>query len=128
MGTKKVVLVDTDILIKVFRGDAKHRKHLNDLKGRIAISIITALELYQGATTKKKKYELEKQFRAYMILQLNDKISLRSLSLAKKYLPTHQLLPPDCLIAATALEHQLELMTDNKRDFNFIKELKFYTP
>ena len=43
MAAKKIVLVDTDILIKVFRGNPVHKKHLDSLKGRIAISIITAL-------------------------------------------------------------------------------------
>lgn len=128
MGTKKIVLVDTDIFIKVFRGDVSHKKHLNSLKGRIAISIICVLELYQGATSKKKKYELEKQLRAYLILPVDENISGSALSLTEKYLPAYSLLPPDCLIAATALHYKFELYTDNKSDFNFIKGLKFYTP
>lgn len=43
----------------------------------------------------------------------------------KKYIPVRQLLPPDGLIAATALHHQMELYTDNKDDFRFIESLKF---
>jgi predicted nucleic acid-binding protein len=35
-------------------------------------------------------------------------------------------LPPDCLIAATALNFSFELFTDNKKDFDFIKGVKFY--
>jgi tRNA(fMet)-specific endonuclease VapC len=128
MGQKKIILVDTDIFIKVFRGNAIHKKHLDYLEGRIAISIITALELYQGVNSKKRKYELEKQLKAYQILLLTDQISLEAMSLMKKYVPENILLPPDGLIAATALGHQLELYTDNKKDFDFIKGLKFYAP
>jgi tRNA(fMet)-specific endonuclease VapC len=128
MGQKKIVLVDTDIFIKVFRGSATHKKTLDTLAGRIAISIITVLELYQGVNSKKRKYELEKQLKAYQVLPLNDQISLTAVLLMKKYLPENLLLPPDGLIAATALHYQLELYTDNKKDFGFIRDLKFYTP
>jgi predicted nucleic acid-binding protein len=126
MVSKKIVLVDTDILIKVFRGDSNHRKHLNDITGRIAISTVTVLELYQGVNSKRRKYDLEKQLRAYRILSVNEKISLRAVSFVKKYSPDKQLLPPDSLIAATAVEYGLELYTDNKIDFNFISGLRFY--
>ncbi len=128
MGAKKVVLVDTDIFIKVFRGDEKHKKHLDALAGRIAVSVVTYLELYQGANTKKRKFGLEKQFKAYQLVHLNEKTSADALLLAKKYLPEKKLLPPDCLIAATALQLQIELFTDNKQDFDFIEGLKFYIP
>ena len=128
MAAKKIVLVDTDILIKVFHGNPVHKKHLDSLKGRIAISIITALELYQGATNKSKKPDLEKQLRAYRLLLIDENISSITLSLTKKYVPQNQLLPPDCLIARTAIHHKLDLYTDNKKDFSFIKGLKFYNP
>jgi len=128
MGQKKIVLVDTDILIKVFRGHAGHKKCLDNLEGRIAISVITVLELYQGVGSKKRKYELEKQLKAYHVLPLNEQISLAAILLMKKYTPENQLLPPDGLIAATVLHQQLELYTDNKKDFGFIKGIRFYIP
>ena len=100
---------------------------MDNLEGRIAVSVITVLELYQGVTSKKRKYELEKQLKAYQIVPLNDQISLAAILLMKKYIPESLLLPPDGLIAATAIHFQLELYTDNKKDFDFIKGLKFYT-
>jgi predicted nucleic acid-binding protein len=33
----------------------------------------------------------------------------------------------DAFIAATAIHNNLLLYTDNKKDFDFIKEIKFYT-
>ena len=128
MAAKKIVLVDTDILIKVFRGDTVRKKHLDVLKGRIAISLITALELYQGVNSNKRKQDLEKQLRAYQLMLVDGNISGVALSLTKKYFPKQQLLPPDCLIASTAIHHKLDLYTDNKSDIDFIKGLKFYTP
>jgi hypothetical protein len=113
----QIVLVDTDIFIKVFRGHIGHKKNLDMLEGRIAVSVITVLELYQGVSSKKRKYELEKQLKAYQILPLTEQISLASVLLMKKYLPENSLLPPDGLIAATALNHEVQLYTDNKKDF-----------
>ena len=126
MGQKKIVLVDTDIFIKVFRGHTGHKKGLDNLKGRIAISVITVIELYQGVASKKRKYELERQLKAYEVLPLNEQISNTAILLMKKYTPENVLLPPDGLIAATAMQNELELYTDNKKDFDFIKGLKFY--
>ncbi len=128
MAEKKPIIVDTDIFIKVFRGDSIRKKHLDVLKGRINISIITILELYQGAKTRQRKHDLEKQLKAYHVLMIDLNISQVALTLVKKYLPKNLLLPPDCLIAATALQYNYELYTDNKTDFNFIKGLKLYKP
>jgi predicted nucleic acid-binding protein len=128
MGTKKVVLVDTDIFIKVFRGNAIHKKNLDLLAGRISVSAITVLELYQGVTSRKRKFDLEKQLRAYRILPVSERISDKAMSLMKKYYPENQMLPPDSLIAATAIYHKLDLYTDNKNDFRFIDDLRFYMP
>jgi tRNA(fMet)-specific endonuclease VapC len=126
MGKKKIVLVDTDIFIKVFRGDIHYKEHLDLLAGNIAVSVITVLELYQGANTKRRKFDLEKQLKAYHIVHVDEKISAAARLLTKKYLPEKKLLPPDCLIAATALNFSFELFTDNKKDFDFIKGVKFY--
>ena len=35
---------------------------------------------------------------------------------------------PDALVAATALEHGLELMTRNRRDFDRIRDLRVRSP
>lgn len=128
MGKKKLVLVDTDIFIKMFRGERVYRENLDALKGNIAVSTITVLELYQGAKGKRRIYDLEKQLRAYHILHVDEAISIRACSLMKKYGSKFSLLPPDCLIAATALQHKLPLFTDNKQDFEFIDSLGFYKP
>lgn len=126
MGKKKVVLVDTDIFIKVFRGDTKHKLTLEKPEGRIGISIISVLELFQCINSLKRKYELDKQLKAYHIINIDSKISETSFLICKKYLPKKKILPPDCLIASTALVYNLDLYTDNKGDFDFIDGITFY--
>jgi predicted nucleic acid-binding protein len=41
MASKGIVIVDTDILIKVYRGDEIKREQLEKLSGKVALSIIT---------------------------------------------------------------------------------------
>lgn len=125
MGKKKIVLVDTDILIKVFRGNTIHKKKLDSLSGSITVSIITVLELYQGVHSKKNKIGLEKQLKAYNISFIDDRTSIISWNLQKKYSPKNKLHPADCIIAATALRNDFILFTDNIKDYDFIEGITF---
>lgn len=71
MATKETIIVDTDILIKVYRGDVTKRQQLERLKGRVAITIVTVLELMQGVNTKKKLFDFTvnlRHFRLYTLM------------------------------------------------------------
>ena len=128
MESKKIILVDSDILIKVFRGNKILKTNLDDLENRIVISAVTAFELYVGANSEKRIIETNKQLKAYQIAHITETISIRALSLFKEYKSKHTLLVADTLIAATALTLDIELFTDNKKDYDFIKGIKFYKP
>ena len=68
---KDLILVDSCVLIKAFRKDAKAN---NDLKGIInhtAYSVITQLELMIGANTFQKKEAINKIFESYYLIPLN---------------------------------------------------------
>ncbi|MEP7144267.1 MAG: PIN domain-containing protein [Ferruginibacter sp.] len=126
MGQKPQILVDTDILIKVFRGDKKKKKILDDHKGKLAVSIITYFELLNGLKTKQRIIDLTKQMRAYAVMHHSEDISQRAFSVFQKYITTHNLLAADTLIASTAIENGLHLQTDNSEDFLFNKELQLF--
>ncbi len=46
----------------------------------------------------------------------------------KTYALSHKLTIPDALIASTAIIHQIQLYTLNKKDFTFIPDLILYNP
>ena len=71
MAQKKIIVVDTDILIKVYRGDEVKKKQLDKLKGNVAISIITALELMQGIKSRRRLFELHKQLKAFQLIHMD---------------------------------------------------------
>lgn len=122
------VVIDTDILIKIFRGDEGKREIVKSLDERAVTSIITVMELYVGVKNRRRLYELGKRLKAVKIYDLTPAISAKAYKLIKKYNIEHILLPADALIAATAIQHELPLYTDNLKDYSFIKELELFQP
>ncbi len=70
------------------------------------------------------KTDLETFLAAGLILSITDPIADRAITLRQ----AHNLSLGDALIAATALEHNLELSTRNTDDFKHIPGMKWYNP
>ena len=122
----KKILVDTDIIIKSFRGNTSVYKELISIKDKFAISVVTALELLNGANNVKQLGSTKKELKAYTIIHFDNNISQLSLQLLSKYSLNKKPQLPDLFIAATALRFNLQLYTDNKKHYNFIDGLRFY--
>lgn len=120
------VIVDTDILIKAYRGNETRIENLRMLKGIYGISVITAIELIAGANNIKQLSSFNKLLKVYPILYINELISKQSFQLYRKYILKHQLGLSDCFIASTALHNNLLVYSDNKKHYDFIEGLKFY--
>ncbi len=128
MAKNSGVIVDTDIIIKIFRGDKEKRDVLEPIQDELGIFIITAMELMSGAKSKKREFEISKTVKAYNLFDLTSNIGTRAFSIIKKYHLHHTVSIADALIAATAIENNLPLYTDNLNDYFFIKELQLYKP
>lgn len=126
MGQKPQILVDTDILIKVFRGHAFHKASLDKEANNLAISAVTYFELLFGLKTRRRIIDLNKQMRAYQLIHISEAISVKTMEIFTKYATSHSIKPADALIAATAIHGNLMLFTDNQHDFNFIRGIRFY--
>ena len=126
MAKSSSALVDTDILIKIYRGDKEKRKIIEPIQDNLAISLITAVELLAGATSRNKKYEVLKTVRAYHIIEITEAVGKTAFNLSKKYCVEYEIGVADILIAATAIVNNLPLYTDNIRHFEFIEELVLY--
>ena len=70
----KKILVDTDIIIKSYRGNTSIYKQLLAIKEKFAISVVTAFELLNGANNI-KQLASKKELKAYTILHFDSKIS-----------------------------------------------------
>jgi predicted nucleic acid-binding protein len=126
MGQKPQILVDTDILIKVYRGHAFYKAVLDKEENNLAISSVTYLELLFGLKTRGRIVDLNKQMRAYQLIHISETISIKALQIVNKYAVSNSIKVSDALIGATALVNNFQLFTDNKQDFGFIKGLSFY--
>ncbi|MBD2545101.1 type II toxin-antitoxin system VapC family toxin [Planktothricoides raciborskii] len=119
------ILIDTDLLIDLANNDsiAKERLVKESQKFLLTISIITELELIVGCRNKQELEALDKFLRQFSIFQLNREISTKAEELMRSYYLSHGLLIADALIAATAIENQIPLLSKNQRDYRFISEL-----
>lgn len=119
------VLVDTDILIDISRNDLRAIKKVEDIKNRatVSISVITKLELIRGCRNKIELTGLEDFIERFEIRHINEAVSAKTEELFKLYRLSHGVQIPDMLIAATALVHQIPLLSKNQKDFNFIDGL-----
>lgn len=119
------MIFDTDVLIHAQRG--KRRAALAiDSAGERFVSIQTLMELLQGARDKDdlriiKKFMVELSF---MVLPLSENVGHRALVYVEEYGLSSGLRAADALIAATAVENAMPLMTANAKHFRAIKDLE----
>lgn len=125
-------LIDSDWLAEYLRGRAAAKELLEYLfPSGLAISIITYAEIYEGVLYGPDRHRHEEGFHAFVA-------SVRLLgitrSIARRYGALHGMLrqrghvidQPDLFIAATALEHDLTLVTRNLKDFDRVPGLQLH--
>lgn len=118
------MLFDTDVLIWVFRGNDSAAKTLDDHPNRL-ISIVTYMELVQGARSRKEVGQI-KDFladAAVEVVPLTENIGHRASIYVEEYGMGTAMGVADALIAATAVENHLALCTANHRHYRQINKL-----
>lgn len=119
------MILDTDILIWYFRGNAKAKKAIEQ-SIPFSISAITVMELVQGTKNKMEQQAIRRQLHAWntKIIHLEESVSLRAIQLVNDFALSHSLCAMDALIAGTAIENDEELFTGNKKHFEYVPGLK----
>jgi predicted nucleic acid-binding protein len=119
------MLVDTDVLIWHLRGYSQATQRLDRLPN-LTISAITWLELLQGMRSRDEMLAVQKSFakRNAERLPLTPAITERAVTLMEDLTLSHGLQLGDALIAATALEHDLSVLTSNAKHFGAVSGLK----
>ncbi|MDQ6967793.1 MAG: type II toxin-antitoxin system VapC family toxin [Mariprofundaceae bacterium] len=119
------VLIDTDVIIWHMRGNEKARDIIYRLE-KPAISIITQMELVQGLRNKQEQVALHRFIEqlGFQVITVSEVISQRALFLMEEWRLSHQMLMADALIAATAIEHGLSLLSGNEKHYRFLTMLK----
>ena len=112
-GSVADLLVDTDIFIDHLRGEialvpGRHRLHY---------SVVTRAELFAGNTATNLSTQLLAPFRE---LAVDRAVAERAGRIAREF----GVRLPDALVASTAVEHGLGLVTRNRKDFESIRGLR----
>lgn len=119
------MLFDTDVLIYAQRGLRRAALAIDNAPRRLA-SVQSLMELVQGARNK-DDLRIIKRFLAelgFTVLPLTENIGHRSLVYVEEYGLSAGLRAGDAIIAATAVENALPLMSANAKHFRPINELE----
>ena len=119
------MLFDTDVLIYAQRGSRRAALAIDNAARRL-ISVQSLMELVQGARDK-DDLRIIKRFLAelgFTVLPLTENIGHRSLVYVEEYGLSAGLRAGDAIIAATAVENALPLMSANAKHFRPINELE----
>lgn len=82
------------------------------------------MELFVGCRNKAELKQVEKFLKRFIHLKLSEIVSDTAIDLLRQYRLSHGLLIADSLIAATALAFDVEFISKNQRDYQFIVGLK----
>jgi predicted nucleic acid-binding protein len=112
------ILVDSDVLVDHLRG---HRR-LEAGTDELHVSAVSRAELFSGRGTE------ESRIRRLLEPMANLPVDATVAERAGRLRRGSSLRLPDALIAATALQHRLTLVTRNLRDFSGAKGLRVRSP
>jgi len=98
--------------------------YLKDNENSLTTSAICQIEVlgYHQLKNVEKQY-LENFFNAIRVLSIDIDVVQKAIELKQK----RNIATPDAIVAATALVHNLPILTQNKKDFSRIKDLKIYS-
>ena len=123
-------LIDTDWVIDHLNAVAEVTRRLKELEPQgLALSIISAAELWEGVyfsrDQKRSQMVLEAFLSGVSILNLDEEVCKRFGHLRGSMRKRGQVMGDfDLLIAATALRHNLTLLTNNRKHFAGIAGLQ----
>jgi len=118
------MLFDTDVLIWLFRGHEPAARLVEGAQ-ECAISVVTYMELLQGARTREETKVIKRFLAdfAFSTLPLTENIGLRASVYVEEYGLNSGMSMADALIAATAVEQGLTLCTANRKRYQPIRDL-----
>ena len=129
-----IILIDTDIASFIFKGSTYADPYLPLLQGhQLALSFMTVAKLFQWAIMRQwgdlRLAQLEEYLLNYLVIP-TDRPLCRQWAKVRgdRQSIGRPISPQDAWIAATALRHNLPLVTHNIKDFLNISNLKLLTP
>lgn len=123
MNGTEPLLIDTNIIIYYLAGDPVVTAFLKQHRDDVHLSIITKMEVLSYPYQHDQEIVVRRFLECFQQHHLDDTIVERVIALRKQ----KKIKLPDAIIAATALERRLTLVTRNTTDFR-IMELALCNP
>ncbi|MEO5713321.1 MAG: type II toxin-antitoxin system VapC family toxin [Luteolibacter sp.] len=117
------MLIDTDVLIDFLRGQPQAIDFLERHADYLTISAVTVAELYQGVRDGAEKSKLSRTISAMTVLPLTEEIAEKAGLYRRDFRTTTGCGLADCMIAATASHHDLQLVSLNARHFTMLPDV-----
>ena len=119
------MIFDTDLFIWVERGNLHAAKVVNEAKERY-LSVQTYMELLQSAENRNQILMVKRFIHdmGFGVLPLTENIGHRALIYVEEYGLSCGIRAGDAIIAATAVENNMPLMTSNAKHFRVITDLQ----
>ncbi len=129
-----LLLIDTDIASFILKGSNYADPYISLLSGHeLALSFMTVAELFQWAILRqwgdRRLAQLEQYLSNYLVIPSDQPLCREWAKVcADRQSIGRPISPQDAWIAATALRHDLPLVTHNIKDFREIPKLQMLTP
>ena len=120
-----MMLFDTDIFIWVQKGNVDAARLMENSEERF-LSVQTYMELLQSAQNKKQHKHIKDFLTTFdfRIIAFTENIGHRACIYVEEYTLSNGIRAGDAIIAATAVENNLTLVTSHAKHFKIIKDLK----
>ncbi len=118
------ILLDTSILIDVFRESAQAKNWLQQLEQVPSFSVVTLTELHAGAKSQREELQIQELAGRLKLLPVGYEVAKTAGAHLKHFAKSHSVELADALIAATAEHHGLALATLNIKHFPMFKRLR----
>ena len=120
------MIFDSDVLIWFERGNPKALRVLEEAPARF-LSVFSCMELLQGARDRRHLASMKDFLSSFgfIVLPLTENVGHRALIYVEQYALNHGLSATDAIIAATAAENNLTLVSSNAKHYRPIKDLRF---
>jgi len=116
-----MIFIDTCIVIEFLKNKQFLSKYNFD---DLFVSDIVVMELYQGAKNKNDLSFIKRELSVFKIVNTNNEAITLAKQILEKYSLSHNMKIMDAIIASTVMVYNLKLMTLNKKDFKFIKQIQ----
>ena len=117
------LLIDTDVLIDYLRGYPDAISYVESRQEQCLISVVTVAELYAGVREGEERTRLDGFLRAFEIIPLDLYLAVQGGLYRRDYSKSHNVGLADALIAATATQRQVPLVTLNQKHFPMLQDV-----